>query len=85
MSSKGKYIGISNRIPINVLEFAISHFVSSGKVDSSEYLKFVKEYTKGENRAKKTLTHITTIINKNVYLLSLISKKCNGNFTCFVN
>lgn len=83
MSSKGKYIGISNRIPIIVLEYAISHFVSTGKIDSAQYLKFVREFTKGENRAKKTLTHITTIINKNASLLNLISKQCKGDFSSF--
>jgi hypothetical protein len=83
MSSKGKYIGISNRIPIIVLECAISHFVSTGKVDSAQYLKFVREYTKGDNRAKKTLTHITTIINKNASLLNLISKQCKGDYSSF--
>ena len=83
MNIKGKYIGISNRIPINLLEYAISHYVRTGKVDSAEYLNFVKEYTKGENRAKKTLTHITTIINKNSSTLDLISKKCKNDFTFF--
>jgi hypothetical protein len=83
MKSKGKYIGISNRIPINLLEYAISHYVRTGKIDSIDYLKSVKEYTKGENRAKKTLTHITTIINKNTSILDLISKKCQNDFAFF--
>lgn len=83
MSSKGKYIGISNRIPLDVLEYSISHFVKTGKIESTEFLKIVKEHTKGENRAKKTVSHITTLINKNASLLSFISKKCNGDFMNF--
>jgi hypothetical protein len=66
-----------------VLEYSISHFVKTGKIESNEYLKIVKEHTKGENRAKKTVSHITTIINKNASLLSFISKKCNGDLMNF--
>jgi hypothetical protein len=80
MSSKGKYIGISNRIPIVVLEFAINDYINTGKVNSQEYLKYILEFTRGENRAKKTLGHLVTIIKKNSKLIELMSHKINSDF-----
>ena len=80
MSSKGKYIGISNRIPIAVLEYAINDYIKTGKVNSQEYLKYILEFTKGENRAKKTLGHLVSIIKKNSKLIELISQKLNCDF-----
>ena len=80
MNSKGKYIGISNRIPLVVLEYALGDYISTGKVDSHDYLKYILEFTKGENRAKKTLSHLVSIINKNSILLKSLSKQLKGNF-----
>ena len=80
MSSKGKYIGISNRIPLVVLEYAVSDYVSTGQVNAPAYFKYIQEFTKGENRAKKTLSHLVAIINKNTNLLNLLAKQIKGNF-----
>ncbi len=80
MSSKGKYIGISNRIPLIVLEYAVIDYISTGKVNSPDYLKYIHEFTKGENRAKKTQSHLVSIINKNTNLLNLLAKQLKGNF-----
>jgi hypothetical protein len=80
MNSKGKYIGISNRIPLVVLEYAVSDYISTGKVNSQDYLKYILEFTKGENRAKKSLGHLVAIINKNAILLNSLAKQLKGNF-----
>jgi hypothetical protein len=80
MSSKGKYIGISNRIPFVVLEYAIADFISTGQVNTPSYLKYILEFTKGENRAKKTLSHLVSIINKNTSLINLLAKQTKGDF-----
>ncbi len=80
MISKGKYIGISNRIPLVVLEFAIGDYLSSGTVNSQAYLSYILEFTKGENRAKKSLSHLVSIITKNTNLLNQLSKHTKGNF-----
>lgn len=80
MSSKGKYIGISNRIPLVVLEYAVSDYISTGKVNAAAYFKYIQEFTKGENRAKKTLSHLVAIINKNSNLINKLAKQVKGDF-----
>jgi hypothetical protein len=80
MSSKGKYIGISNRIPLVVLEYAVSDYISTGQVNAPAYFKYIQEFTKGENRAKKTLSHLVAIINKNTNLINQLAKQIKGNF-----
>lgn len=80
MSSKGKYIGISNRIPFVVLEYAIGDYINTGQVNTPAYFKYIQEFTKGENRAKKTLGHLVSIINKNTNLIALLAKQSKGNF-----
>ena len=83
MSSKGKYIGISNRIPFVVLEYAIADFISTGQVNTPSYLKYILEFTKGENRAKKTLSHLVSIINKNTSSVGKTNQRRLSNFKSF--
>lgn len=80
MSSKGKYIGISNRIPLVVMEYAIADYISTGQVNAPAYFKYIQEFTKGENRAKKTLSHLVSIINKNTNLINQLAKQIKGDF-----
>jgi len=81
MNNKRKYIGISNRIPFVVLEYAIADYLKTGVVNSQDYLSYIKEYTKGDNRAKKTLNHVNSILKKNRDLLKLLSKELKNDFT----
>ena len=81
MSSKGKYIGISNRIPLVVLEYAVSDYISTGQINSEAYLSYIKEFTNGENRANKSLNQLVLILKKNIQLLDLVSSRTNRNFT----
>jgi hypothetical protein len=83
MSSKGKYIGISNRIPFVVLEYAVGDYISTGQVNAPAYFKYIQEFTKGENRAKKTLSHLVSIINKNANLINQLAKQSKGDFLSF--
>jgi hypothetical protein len=80
MNSKVKYIGISNRIPLVVLEYAVSDYISTGRVNAPAYFKYIQEFTKGANRAKKTLSHLVAIINKNTNLINQLSKQIKGDF-----
>jgi len=80
MSSKGNYIGISNRIPLVVLEYAVSDYISTGQVNAPAYFKYIQEFTKGENRAKKSLSHLVLIINKNSKLINQLAEQMNGDF-----
>lgn len=80
MNSKGKYIGISNRIPLAVLEYAISDYIVAEHINAPEYLKYIQEFTKGDNRAKKTLSHLVSIINKNTILINKLARQVKGDF-----
>jgi len=80
MNNKGKYIGISNRIPLVVLEYAIGDYISTGQVNASAYFKYIQEFTKGENRAKKTLSHLVSIINLNTNLINQLAKQIKSDF-----
>jgi hypothetical protein len=80
MSNKGNYIGISNRVPLVVMEYAIADYISTGEVNAPAYYKYIQEFTKGENRAKKTLSHLVSIINKNTNLINLLAKQIKGDF-----
>jgi hypothetical protein len=81
MNNKGKYIGISNRIPLVVLEYAVSDYISTGQINSEDYLSYIKEFTIGENRANKSLNQLVLILKKNIQLLDLVSLRTNRNFT----
>lgn len=70
MSNSEKYIGISNRIPFDLIEIAIQDFLQKGKVDRYTYLPHVMQITTGENRAKKVLKHLMVMLNKTEYILS---------------
>jgi len=80
MKNKGKYIGISNRIPLVVFEYAISDYLKTGSIHSDDYYKYILEFTRGENRAKKTLNHLNSIIKRNDNLLNLLSNSSNFDF-----
>jgi hypothetical protein len=80
MSNKGKYIGISNRIPLVVLEYAIGDYIKTGQVNAPAYFIYIQEFTKGENRAKKTLGHLVSIITKNNKLINQLAKQIKGDF-----
>jgi hypothetical protein len=70
MNKKSNYIGISNRIPIKVLDLALLDLLQIGKIDEEYFASYIREYTVGENRSKKTLSHIRTILNRNKGIIS---------------
>jgi hypothetical protein len=80
MSNMGKYIGISNRIPLVVLEYALNDYIKTGRINTNDYHSYIKEFTVGENRAKKSLSHLLSILNKNNELVSFISNICESDF-----
>ena len=65
---------------MRVIEYAIIDYVRNGKTNPSDYLSYIGEFTKGANRAKKTLGHLLALVNKNAHLLKILSSKTNGNF-----
>ena len=84
MNNKVKYIGLESRVQYEVLESAISDYLFSGFFDKERCLYHIKQFNKGENRARKILKHINLIINRNDNILSFfIRNKESFNFTEF--
>jgi len=74
MSSKGKFIGINQRVPFEVLDDAIHFYLINGVVDKAFILQHMKEFTIGENRANKAAMYIVQILNRQVQLLDQLKK-----------
>lgn len=74
MKSKNKYIGINNRIPFVVLEGALYDFFENGEISKDALYNHIKEFTKGENRAKKSVGNVNKIFTSNKQLIGLIKK-----------
>ena len=69
MSSKGKYIGLNQRIPFEVLDSAIHYYLEKGKVDKDYILQRMQEFTSGINRANKATKYVAQILLRQVLLL----------------
>jgi hypothetical protein len=78
MNSKGKYIGIENRIPFEIIENAIYDYIQTDIVNKDGYLQHIKQFTKGENRAKKILKHLSVLIDKNENVIDKFKKSLKG-------
>ena len=74
MNSKGKYIGLNQRIPFDVLDAAIHFYVTNGVVDKKYIFERVQEFTNGVNRANKATNYIAQILNRQVHLLGILKK-----------
>ena len=53
MKEKGKYIGINQRIPFNVLNDGIIRLLKSGEVTLNDFRQDMGQYSKGANRIEK--------------------------------
>ena len=72
MKSTGKYIGINQRIPFDVLDAALYRFLDNETIDKTLILTHLKEFTKGENRALKATSYaVQTLYRQKKYLLEL--------------
>lgn len=75
MTTKGKYIGINQRVPFGVLDAAISHFLETGTINKADILAHVKEFTKGENRASKATNYAYQVLNPETKILNELRKR----------
>ena len=64
MSVTGKYIGLNQRIPFEVLDTAIYNFLQTGEVNRELILTHLQEYIKGTNRAQKACKFVMQIISR---------------------
>ncbi len=78
MSSKGKYIGLNQRIPFEVLDSAIHYYLENGVVDKNYVFQRMQEFTSGTNRANKATSYVVQIMSRQSKLLEQL-KKANSN------
>jgi len=74
MSNKGKYIGLNQRIPFEVLDAAIHFYLENGAVDKHYIFQRMQEFTSGANRANKATNYVVQILTKQVQLLNQLKK-----------
>ena len=74
MISKGKYIGISQRIPFDVLDSAIAVYLLEEEVEKDYILQRIQEYTKGANRAAKAASCVVQILSRQKWVLAHLKK-----------
>lgn len=74
MKSKSKYIGLNQRIPFEVLDYAIKTQIETGTVDRNQVLERMKAFTSGENRAKKAASYVMQILKKQEKILTDLKK-----------
>jgi hypothetical protein len=72
--TKKKYIGINQRIPFEVLDAAIDHYVSLGSLDKEDILSGIRNVTLGSNRANKAALYAKQILTRQTKVLDLVSE-----------
>ena len=70
MNNKGKYIGLNQRIPFEVLDTSIHFYLVNNIIDKDYILERMLEYNKGINRAKKGTQYVFQILKRQDHLLS---------------
>lgn len=70
MSSKGKYIGLNQRVPFEVLDAGIHYYLTKGLIDKDYLFERIQEFTAGVNRANKATLYVSQILNRQVVLLN---------------
>lgn len=74
MISKGKYIGLNQRIPFEVLDSAIHFYLDNGAVDKTYIFQRMQEFTSGTNRANKATSYVVQILTRQIQLLKQLKK-----------
>ena len=72
MDSKGKYIGLNQRIPFDVLDMSIHNYIVNGVIDRANILQHMLEYTSGINRASKATAYVVQILNRQERVIGVL-------------
>lgn len=75
--NNGKYIGLNQRIPFDVLDASIHFYTTNGVIDKSYIHQRMQEFTFGTNRATKATTYVLQILTRQVHLLDKLKKVIN--------
>jgi hypothetical protein len=73
-TTAGKYIGINQRVPFQVLDAGLHQYLHSGLVSREDLKQHLREFTKGENRVSKAAKYAHTILSKPTVLLDFYKK-----------
>lgn len=79
MKSKGKYIGLNQRIPFDVLDASIQVYLTNGTIDKSQILQHMLEFTPGTNRANKAVAYVVQILTRQAMLLDRLRHVLKGS------
>jgi len=74
MNNQGKYIGLNQRIPFDVLDAAIYLYIEHGVIDRVYILQRMQDFTSGTNRASKAAKYVAQILTRQVGLLEQLKK-----------
>jgi hypothetical protein len=77
MNRKGKYIGLNQRIPFDVLDSAIQFYLENSFVDKKNIFQRMQDFTSGTNRANKATSYVVQIISRQAKLLAQLSRENN--------
>lgn len=72
MKGTGKYIGINQRVPFDVLDTGLYSFLLDQTIDKESIIAHMREFTKGENRVLKAAQYVVRILSRQEkYILEL--------------
>ena len=74
MNSKGKYIGLNQRIPFDVFDSAFHFYLEEGKIDKDSIYQRMQDFTSGVNRAQKATTYVAQVLKRQTQLLDQLKK-----------
>ena len=74
MNSKGKYIGLNQRIPFDVLDAAIHFYLMNGVIDKEYIFQRMQEFTSGANRANKAAGYVVKILTHQEQFINQLKK-----------
>ena len=74
-NSKGKYIGLNQRIPFDVLDSSVQLFLMDGHVERHDVFQQMLRFTSGLNRANKAAGYVAQILLRQAGLLNLFKKQ----------
>lgn len=72
MTGAGKYIGINQRLPFDVLDTGLYRFLLDQAIDKESIIAHMREFTNGENRILKAAKYVVQILSRQEkYILEL--------------
>lgn len=72
MTGAGKYIGINQRVPFDVLDAGLYRFLRDHPIDKESIVAHMREFTKGENRVLKAAQYVVQVLSRQEkYILEL--------------